>query len=332
MKKVFIIAEAGVNHNGSLDTAKKLIAAAAEAGADAVKFQTFKAERLVSRFAPKADYQKETTDADESQLAMLKALELTREQHLELIDCCKRHGILFLSTAFEQESLALLESLDIPLHKIPSGEITNLPFLLAVAATKKPVILSTGMSTLDEVAAAVTLLRENGVRELTVLHCTTEYPTPWGGVNLAALETLSKALGVPVGYSDHTAGIEISVAAAALGAAVIEKHFTLDKSMPGPDHKASLEPRELAKLVEAIRHVEAALGSGVKQPSASEQKNLAVVRKSIVALCGIKKGELFTAQNLTVKRPGTGVSPMLWESVLGRAAVRNFCEDELIEL
>lgn len=332
MNKVFIIAEAGVNHNGSIDVAKKLVDAAVLAGADAVKFQTFKAENLVCRNARKADYQMETTDQEEPQFDMLKKLELTPEMHEQLIDYCRQKGIMFLSTPFDIDSLHYLIRCGIGIIKIPSGEITNYPFLREIGRTGKRVIISSGMSSLDEVRDAVKVLKDYGSRDITVLHCNTEYPTPFADVNLQAMITMREELGVAVGYSDHTQGIEVPIAAAALGASVIEKHFTLDKNMEGPDHKASLEPAELHAMLHAIRNIESAIGDGKKKPSESEKKNISIVRKSIVAKCGIEEGEIFTEDNLTTKRPGTGLSPMCWEQVIGSRAKRNFSEDELIEL
>ncbi|MCM1125494.1 MAG: N-acetylneuraminate synthase [Lachnospiraceae bacterium] len=332
MNKVFIIAEAGVNHNGDIEIAKRLVDAAAMAGADAVKFQTFKAENLVCRDARKADYQMETTDQEESQFDMLKKLELTPEMHEELLGYCKKKGILFLSTPFDIDSLHYLIKCGIEIIKIPSGEITNYPLLREAGKTGKRVILSSGMSTLDEVRDAVKVLQDNGSGGITVLHCNTEYPTPFTDVNLQAMITMQEELGVATGYSDHTQGIEVPIAAAALGASVIEKHFTLDKNMEGPDHNASLEPAELQVMVHAIRNIESAIGDGEKKPSESEKKNISIVRKSIVAKCDIDAGEVFTEDNLTTKRPGTGLSPMCWEQVIGSRAKRNFHEDELIEL
>jgi len=332
MSKIFIIAEAGVNHNGSMETAKKLVDAAAEAGADAVKFQTFKAEKLVCRNAKKAEYQMETTNKAESQFEMLKKLELTADMHKELISYCKEKGILFLSTPFDIDSLKFLVQCGVELIKIPSGEITNYPYLREAGRTGKKVILSSGMSTLDEVREAVKVLREYGSSEVTVLHCNTEYPTPYADVNLKAMLTLQDQLKIKAGYSDHTKGIEVPIAAAALGASVIEKHFTLDHNMEGPDHKASLEPDELKAMVRAVRNIEEALGNGEKKPSESEEKNIPIVRKSIVAACPIRRGEQFTEQNITIKRPGNGINPMRWNEILGMAAVRDFKEDELIEV
>lgn len=309
--------------------------AAAQAGADAVKFQTFKAEKMVSKRAGKAEYQLETTDKGESQLDMLKKLELTSDMHKQLIDYCREKNIMFLSTPFDIESLHFLIECGMEIIKVPSGEITNYPYLREVgrcAADGKKVFLSTGMSSLEEVKAAIEILRANGSREIEVLHCNTEYPTPYEDANLRAMLTLKEELGIPAGYSDHTLGIEVPVAAAALGAVVIEKHFTLNRNMEGPDHRASLEPMELAQMVSAIRHIEEALGSAEKKPSSSEEKNIAVARKSIVAAKDIKMGEIFTENNLTVKRPGNGINPMRWEEILGKKAVRDFVEDELIEI
>lgn len=332
--KTLIIAEAGVNHNGDLALARQLIDVAAEAGTDMVKFQTFSADRLVTAHAWKAAYQAQTTDAGESQHAMIRRLELTREMHEELIDHCKSRGIRFFSTGFDPESIDLLVELGLNRFKIPSGEITNLPYLRHVGRYGKPVILSTGMATLGEIEAALDVLEHAGTLRdrITVLHCNTEYPTPMADVNLRAMLTIRDAFGVAVGYSDHTSGIEVAVAAVALGATVIEKHFTLDRALPGPDHKASLEPDELKAMVAAIRNIEQALGDGIKRPSPSEAKNKPVARKSLVAACAIRSGEVFSASNLAVKRPGTGLSPMRWDEVVGRKAVRDFAPDELIEL
>ncbi|MBS6457213.1 MAG: N-acetylneuraminate synthase [Firmicutes bacterium] len=329
---IYIIAEAGVNHNGSYELACRLADAAKAAGADCVKYQTFKAKNLVSRCAPKAEYQKKTTGAQESQLDMVKKLELSFDEFVALREYCGSIGIHFLSTPFDFESIRFLDTLDMPFWKVPSGEVTNLPYLLAIAKTGKPVVLSTGMCELDEVCAAVEVLKANGTPRLTLLHCNTEYPTPFADVNLRAMTTLRQEFNVEVGYSDHTQGIEIPIAAAAMGASVIEKHFTLDKNMDGPDHKASLEPQELADMVSAIRHIEVALGDGIKTASPSEKKNRVVARKSIVAARAIKKGEVFTEDNLTVKRPGSGISPMRWFQVLGTQAGRDYREDELIEI
>ncbi len=321
-----------MNHNGDLQTAKKLVDEAAKAGADAVKFQTFKAEALVSKDAKKADYQMETTKQSESQYDMLKKLELTPDMHEQLIAYCREKHIMFLSTPFDLESLHYLVECGVEIIKVPSGEVTNYPYLREVGRTGKRVIISSGMSTLEEIKEAVEVLRGNGSTDITVLHCNTEYPTPYQDVNLRAMVTLGETLETAAGYSDHTKGIEVPVAAAALGAAVIEKHFTLDRNMEGPDHKASLEPKELQAMVEAVRNIEAALGDGKKRPSESEKKNIEIARKSIVARCPIRAGELFTEDNLTTKRPGSGISPMRWNEIVGKTAVRDFAEDELIEV
>jgi N,N'-diacetyllegionaminate synthase len=331
-----IIAEAGVNHNGNIDMAKKLIDVAARAGVDYVKFQTFKADKLASKAAKKASYQsKNVDDGDNSQYSMLKKLELSEEDHFELRDYCNRKRLQFLSTGFDEGSIDFLDQLDIKLFKIPSGEITNKPYLQHIASKNKPVILSTGMATISEIKDALIVLTSKGlsIDQITVLHCNTEYPTPREDVNLHAMETRKNELKVKIGYSDHTLGIEVPVAAVALGATVIEKHFTLDRNLPGPDHRASLEPDELEHMVSAIRNVELALsGSGRKEPSPSEHKNISVARKSIVAARKISKGEKFSPENLTVKRPGNGVSPMLWDDVIGKDAKQNFEEDELIKI
>nr|WP_307991086.1 N-acetylneuraminate synthase [uncultured Niameybacter sp.] len=332
MKRVMIIAEAGVNHNGDIQLAKRLIDVAVEAKADVVKFQTFKAENIVTDEAPKATYQKETTDSNESQYRMLKKLELSVEDHKELIAYCKEKGILFLSTPFDLESIDLLDDLGIEIFKIPSGELTNLPYLEKIGAKKKQVILSTGMSTIDEVEAAIRILNNQGTTDITLLHCTTQYPTPMEEVNLKAMLTMKERFGLEVGYSDHTEGIEVPIAAVAMGATVIEKHFSLDKNMEGPDHRASLEPNELIKMVQAIRNIEKALGNGEKVPSKCELQNKEIVRKSIVAKVSIQEGELFSEDNLTVKRPGSGISPMRWHEVLGRRATKNYVKDEMIIL
>lgn len=332
MNRVFIIAEAGVNHNGSVEIARKLIDAAADAKADAVKFQTFKADRLASKNADKAEYQKETTDKAESQYEMLKRLELDRDAHIALIDYCRIKGIIFLSTPFDAESIDMLCSFGMEIFKIPSGEITNLPYLRKIGALKKKVILSTGMSDLHEIKAALDILTSSGTKldDITILHATTEYPCPMDEVNLRAMQSIEKAFGVKVGYSDHTKGIEVPVAAAALGAVVIEKHFTLDCTMEGPDHKASLEPAQLKAMVWAIRNVEVALGDGIKRPSKSEEKNKQIARKSIVAAKTIKKGDILTLENITIKRPGHGISPMRLDEVIGSIAQKDYVQDELI--
>lgn len=329
---ITIIAEAGVNHNGDLHIAKLLVDKAKEVGADCIKFQTFISENLLSRHAEKAEYQKMRTDANESQLEMLKKLELSFEEFIELNEYCKVKEIEFLSTAFDFDSIDFLSSLGMEKWKIPSGEITNLPYLVKIAKLHKPVILSSGMSTMEDIRVALQVLTQHGTEEVTVLHCTTDYPAPFDEVNLKAMRAIRHEFDVPVGYSDHTKGIEISIAAVAMGASVIEKHLTLDRTMAGPDHMASIEPEEFRQMVMAIRNVEVALGSGKKEPSASEKKNKDIARKSIVAKCDIRKGESFTEHNITVKRPGNGVSPMKWFEVLGKLAIRDFQEDELIEL
>jgi N,N'-diacetyllegionaminate synthase len=332
--RTLIIAEAGVNHNGDLALARQMIDVAAEAGADLVKFQTFRADRLATAYAPKAEYQTAAGGAAESQRTMIARLELSRESHGELIAHCAARGTRFFSTAFDVESVDLLMELGLDRSKIPSGELTNLPLLRRVGAYAKPVILSTGMATMDEIAAALSALETAGTPRsmITVLHCNTEYPTPMADVNLRAMLSIHQAFGVAVGYSDHTLGIEIPIAAVALGAAIVEKHFTLDRGLPGPDHRASLEPEELREMVRAIRNIENALGDGVKRPSASESKNIVIVRKSLVAACAIRAGERFSEANLAVKRPGSGLSPMLWDDVIGKAAPRDFALDEMIRL
>ena len=329
---VYIIAEAGVNHNGDLALAKKLVDAAAAAKADAVKFQTFIPEKVISVYAKKAEYQVASTGGEESQLEMVRKLWLSYDSFRELAGYCARKGIRFLSTPFDLPSLDFLMSLDMPLIKVPSGEITNLPLLLAVARTAKPVILSTGMSELSEIEFARKTLLENGCPEVSLLHCNTEYTTPFEDANLRAMEAIRSRFGGTVGYSDHTLGIEAPIAAVALGAQIIEKHFTLDRTMEGPDHACSLEPDELAAMVSAIRNVERALGSGEKIPSPSERKNMAIARKSIVAARAIRAGEIFDESMLDVKRPGDGLSPTRWFEVIGKTAVRDFAPDEQIEL
>ena len=335
MKRTLIIAEAGVNHNGDIAKAKALIDKGAEAGVDYVKFQTFKAGNLVTKQAKRAAYQDKNTQDNDTQYEMLKKLELSQKDHQELIDYCTQKGVKFLSTGFDFESLEFLAGLGITIAKVPSGEITNLPYLRKVATLFPEVILSTGMATITEIKDAIKVLTDNGVSKdkIIVLHCNTEYPTPMEDVNLKAMLHIQRELGVPVGYSDHTLGIEVPIAAVALGATVIEKHFTLDKNLPGPDHKASLEPEELKAMVMAIRNIEKAIGgSGLKEVSKSEAKNKPIARKSIVATKTIKKGDLFSAENLTVKRPGTGISPMQWDEVIGKTAKKDFKEDDLIEL
>ena len=329
---VFIIAEAGVNHNGSIELAKQLIDVASNSGADAVKFQTFKAENLVSKNAQKAEYQKKTTDISESQFDMIKKLELDVNTHKELMAYCQEKNIMFLSTPFDHDSIDFLNELGLKIFKIPSGDITNFPYLKRVGALGKQVILSTGMSTLKEVGDALTILVGTGMQKanITVLHANTMYPTPMEDVNLNAMLAIQEEFGVAIGYSDHTLGIEVDIAAVAMGASIIEKHLTLDKTMEGPDHKASLEPEELKDMVVAIRNIENALGSYEKKPSPSEIVNMDVARKSIVASCIIKKGELLSDKNLIAKRPGTGLSPMKWDAVIGTKATKNYQEDELI--
>lgn len=331
MGRSLIIAEAGVNHNGSLDIAKKMVEAAHRCGADVIKFQTYEVDSLVSAEAPMAEYQKKNTGRDESQRAMLEKLALTREEFSELADFCGKTGIEFLSTPFDISSVYFLNPMQ-RFWKIPSGEITNYPYLREIGKTGKPVILSTGMSTLGEIHEALDVLKSAGTGSVTLLHCTTEYPTPPEHVNLLAMKTLEEEFGLPVGYSDHTQGIEVDLAAAAMGAVVIEKHFTLDRTMEGPDHKASLEPDELAAMVRGIRKVERALGSGRKEPGEEEMQNRVAARKSIVAARNIAEGEIFSEENITAKRPGSGISPMRWNDVLGRKAKRAFQKDEMIEL
>ncbi len=336
MKHVVIIAEAGVNHNGNIENALRLIDVAADAGVDYIKFQTFKAENLVSRSAKKAEYQIQNTgDIKESQLQMLKKLELSEEQHERLIAYCKEKKVKFFSTAFDLSSLEYLQSIGLDMVKIPSGEITNLPYLRKAASLFRKVILSTGMSTMQEISDAMQVFLKAGIskEDITILHCNTEYPTPMEDVNLKAIQHIQKEFQTAVGYSDHTLGIEIPVAAVALGASIIEKHFTLDKTMKGPDHKASLDPNELKAMVFAIRNIEKAIsGSGLKTVSSSEQKNINIARKSIVANRRIVAGECFSEENLTVKRPGSGISPMKWDAVIGKTAIKDFDIDELIIL
>jgi len=334
--RVIIIAEAGVNHNGDYELAKQLVDAAAEAQADYVKFQTFKADKLVSKSARKADYQiANMNDNDNSQYAMIKKLEMPEEWHYKLRDYAESKNIKFLSTGFDEDSIDFLENVGIDLYKIPSGEITNKPYLQHIARKNKEIIISTGMATLDEIKQAVAIIVEAGTprEKIAVLHCNTEYPTPFKDVNLKAMNHIGEELGVKIGYSDHSLGIEVPIAAVALGALIIEKHFTLNKDMPGPDHKASLDPNELTAMVKAIRNIENAVaGSGIKEPSASEFKNITIARKSIVAKRAITRGEILSHDNITVKRPGTGISPMQWDSVIGKPASKDFDEDELIEL
>jgi len=332
MTKTFVIAEAGVNHNGSLELAMRLVDGAVEAGADAVKFQTFKADKLVRRVAEKAEYQRQTTAVYESQYDMLKKLELDENAHRELIRHCNEKKIMFLSTPFDHDSIELLSNFGMPIFKIPSGEITNLPYLRHIGCLGKEVILSTGMADLGEIEDALDVLMQTGVpkEKITVLHATTEYPCPIEEVNLSAMQTIRAAFGVKVGYSDHTQGIEVPIAAVAMGAVVIEKHFTLDHAMEGPDHKASLEPEELKAMISAIRRISLAMGDGIKKPSTSEMKNMDIARKSIVASKQIKAGETFSENNISVKRPGDGISPMRWYEVIGQTAQKSYEEDDLI--
>jgi len=332
--KTFIIAEAGVNHNGSVEIAKKLVDAAKDAGSDAVKFQTFKAGKTVSIFAAKAEYQKGATDESETQLEMVKKLELDMSEHREIMSYCNQKGIMFFSTPFDLESVDMLNVLGLGVFKIASGEITNLKLLEKIGSLNREIILSTGMADLTEIKDALTVLNEAGTprEKITILHCNTEYPTSMEDVNLLAMQTINKAFNTKVGYSDHTTGIEVSIAAVALGATVIEKHITIDKNMNGPDHKSSLNPREFKEMVVAIRNIEEALGDGIKRASLSELKNKNIARKSIVAANDIKRGEIFSESNITIKRPGCGVNPMKWYSVIGEVAKRDFKEDEAIEL
>jgi N,N'-diacetyllegionaminate synthase len=330
--KTFIIAEAGVNHNGSIKLAKKLIDIAVEAKADAVKFQTFKTENVVLKNTQKAEYQKETTNSSESQFDMIKRLEIDIDTHKELIEYCKSKDIMFLSTPFDIDSIHLLNELELKIFKIPSGEITNLPYLRAIGKLNKKVILSTGMANIDEIAEALDVLISAGTikEDITILHANTMYPTPMEDVNLNAMLTIANRFEIAYGYSDHTLGIEVDIAAVAMGASIIEKHFTIDNSMEGPDHKASLEPNELKAMVCAIRNIEKAMGNGIKEPSKSESVNIETIRKSIVAKKSIKKGDLFTEENLTTKRPGSGTSPMKWDSLIGKESTKDYQEDELI--
>ena len=334
MRKVFIIAEAGVNHNGDIEIAKKLIDAAKDANADAVKFQTFVTENIVSRKVEKAKYQKDTIGDEESQFEMLKKLELDVDIHRLLINYCKKKNIMFLSTPFDHDSISMLNKLGLEIFKIPSGELTNLPYLKHIGSLNKKVILSTGMANIGEVEDSLNVLIESGTKRdhINILHANTEYPTPMEDVNLNAMVTLGNTFKVKFGYSDHTLGIEVPIAAVALGAEIIEKHFTLDKTLEGPDHKASLEPSELNKMVKSIRNIEIAMGDGIKQTSPSEEKNKPIARKSIVAQKKISKGEMFTSENIAIKRPGTGISPMRWEEVIGKISNQDFNKDDLIIL
>lgn len=328
---VFIIAEAGVNHNGDFDIAKKLVDVAKDAGADCVKFQTFVSENIVSKKANKAEYQKEHTNKNETQYEMLKKLELTFSDFLSLKEYCDEKNIEFLSTAFDDDSIDFLASINMKHWKIPSGEITNLPYLIKIAKLGKPTIVSTGMSTMEDIRNALIVLKQNGVGDITVLHCTTEYPAPYEDVNLYAMQTIAKEFNVKIGYSDHTKGIEIPIAATALGATIVEKHFTLNCDMDGPDHQASIEPKALKEMVTAIRHTSIALGNGIKNIAKSEEKNIQIVRKSIIAKCKIEKGDVFSEENLTTKRPGNGISPMKWFEIIGTVSKQDYDEDELIK-
>lgn len=331
-KPVTIIAEIGVNHNGDIELAKKMILVAKECGADIVKFQTAKLDNLVTQNAPKAEYQIQNTGKNDSQKDMLKKLLLSYSDFVELERFCIDQEIQFLSTPFDCDSIDFLTTISMPFWKVPSGEITNYPYLVKIAKTEKKVVMSTGMSTMKEIEEALEVLRKNGTKEVVLLQCNTQYPTEPRDVNLRAMQTLEEVFGVEIGYSDHTRGIEMPIVAVALGASIIEKHFTLDKTMEGPDHKASLEPHELKAMVSAIRNVEAALGNGIKEPSISEKKNIAIARKSIVTKCRIEKGQMYTEENLTTKRPGTGISPMRWNEIIGTVAQRSYNEDELIEI
>ena len=331
-RRPYIIAEAGINHNGEFKLAKKLVDEAVKAGADCVKFQTFVPEKLVSRYAEKADYQKAFTDENESQLSMLKKLELSYDDYRNLAKYAASQGIDFCTTAFDEESIRLVHELGCKFWKIPSGEITNYPYLVQVASYQEPIVMSTGMSNLDEVEEAVNIIGKYSSATLILLHCNTEYPTPFCDVNLLAMKRLQEKFQCLVGYSDHTPGIEIPSSETAIGAVIIEKHFTLDRNMPGPDHKASITPKELCELIEKVRNVETALGNGIKILQKSEEKNVDIARKSIVASCNIKKGDILSMENITTKRPGNGISPMRWNEVLGKKAIRDFKEDELIEI
>ncbi len=334
MKKVFIIAEAGISHNGNAEIAKKMVDVALEAKADAIKFQSFKSGKAISRYAPKAEYQQMTTNREESQLEMVKKLELTAQVHEELFNYCEKKGIIFLSSPFDLESVDMLNGLGLKIFKVPSGEITNLPLLRKVGSLGKEIIMSTGMADLKEIENALDILIKAGTEKakITILQCNTEYPTPCKDVNLRAMVTIGETFKVAVGYSDHTLGIEMPIAAVALGARVIEKHFTLDRNMEGPDHKISLEPDELKTMIVGIRNVEMALGDGVKETSPSELKNRPIVRKSIIAAKNIKEGDIFTEENIITKRPGKGINPMEWDKVIGKTAKKDFLVDQPIEL
>lgn len=331
MERTLIIAEAGVNHNGDIELAKKLAYTAKEAGADVVKYQTANVDMLVTEFASMANYQEINTQIHKSQKSFLRGLQLSEDEFYILKEFCDNIHIMFVSTPFDNLSIDFLSSFNMPFWKIPSGEITNYPYLVKIAKTKKKVILSTGMSNLDEVENAFSLLKKSGTEDISILHCTSQYPTPFEDVNLNVIPMLKEKFHVTVGYSDHTMGIEIPITAVAMGARIIEKHFTLDRNMEGPDHKASLEPNELKKMVTSIRNIEMALGDGEKKVSKSERENIIIARKSIVASKKIKKGEILTSENVTTKRPGSGINPMRWNEVIGTVAIRDFEEDEIIE-
>jgi N,N'-diacetyllegionaminate synthase len=334
-KEILIIAEAGVNHNGDMNLAKKLIEAAAKAGANIIKFQTFNANRLVTKFIEKAEYQVNSDiNKNESQLSMLSKLELTAPMHKELIKHCSKSNIEFLSTGFDIKDIEFLVQLGVQYIKIPSGEITNIPYLRYIGNQRKSVILSTGMSNLADIEIAIDVLEKSGTprNKVTLLHCTSSYPAPLEEVNLRAMEAMSKAFDIEIGYSDHTQGIEVSIAAVAMGAKIIEKHFTMDRNLPGPDHQMSLEPSELKAMITSIRNIELAFGDGIKRPTSSELKNINFIRKSIVAKQKIKKGEIFTEENIAIKRPGSGVSPIYWDQILGKIALQDYCEDDFIKI
>ncbi len=331
MRRTLIIAEAGVNHNGSLETALRLVEEASHAGADIIKFQTFRADALVTKKAKMAHYQAKNLGKQESQYVMLKRLELSADNFMKIHTSCKQKGIGFLSTAFDLESITELTAMDMSMWKVPSGEITNQPYLEAISKTGQPILLSTGMSTMEEISEALGVIQQNGNQQVTLLHCTTEYPAPYDEINLMAMQAMKERFQLPVGYSDHSAGIEVAIAAVALGATVIEKHFTIDRNLEGPDHKASLDPSTFSSMVSSIRNIEAAMGDGIKQPTRSELANRLVARKSIVARKNIRRGDTFTWDNLTTKRPGNGLSPMKWYDVLGKRAGRDYHEDEMIE-
>lgn len=335
MRSTYIIAEAGVNHNGSIDIAEELILTAVRSGADAVKFQTFSAKKMCSQTSPKAEYQQNAENQKESQLQMLERYELDRNDHIHLLSIARHHQIQFISSPFDDDSIDLLDSLGLNLLKIPSGEITNLPYLEKIGALKKDVILSTGMADLDEINSAIRILEKSGMqkKQISILHCCSEYPADFENINLNAIKTMTKFFpGIKIGFSDHSEGTSASIAAVAIGACIIEKHFTLDQTMEGPDHRASLNPEELKGMIRAIRQIEKAMGNGIKKPTSAELLNKKVVRKSIVAMQNIKKGEKFSQSNLTTKRPGSGLSPMEWHKVIGKTAKTDFRPDDLISL